>query len=91
MYAIEYQFWGSPAAEAAPTIEVLPAPPIEVSPIGDPLFGLDEDGVPAGFIVLWIAGAAITLGVIALGVVLAVRAGRGVERVTTKYIERKYK
>jgi len=90
VYAIEYQFWD---AGGSPAVEVIPAPTIQVSPVsptvGDPLFGLDETGIPATYVAMWVVGTAITLGVIVLGVVLAIHAGRGVERVATKYIERK--
>lgn len=78
MHAIEYQFWGT---GASPAIEVVPVPTIQVSPagpagVGDPLFGLDETGIPATYVAMWVVGTAITLGVIVLGVVLAVRASR---------------
>jgi len=58
----------------------------------DPIFGLGGDGMPGtGTVVtMWVVGTAFTLGIIALGVFLTIRAGRGVERISTKYIEKKY-
>jgi len=38
------------------------------------MFGLAEDGVPGAF--MWIVGTALTVGVIALGVFLGMRAAR---------------
>lgn len=59
------------------------------------MFGLDTLGQPSEefrrtAITMWVVGSALTLGVIGLGVFLALRAGRGAERIATKYIEAKH-
>jgi hypothetical protein len=50
------------------------------------MFGLGAEGIPSAesLVAMWVVGTTITLGLIALGVFLAVSTGRAAKRIATK-------